>query len=205
MRALLLALALVASPALAKVPAGFDDKAFVASIERVRGEDLTVDMLKLRQDTLLHFDYAIPSWAQAGETFDLIATDPAAALAQAEAQLKINYLDFYAHVAAETALTKLGRSQEAARHHALVMALIGSVTRGNDGESAKSAWNVVSIGEEYAILNLMGLDFTGQSLANEGGHTYDVMAVKDPETGREFSIWFEIDSFFGKEFEGVFD
>ena len=35
---------------------------------------------------------------------------------------------------------------------------------------------------------------------SDHGRMYDVLTVTDPKTGQERKLWFDINSFFGKEF-----
>jgi hypothetical protein len=46
----------------------------------------------------------------------------------------------------------------------------------------------------------LGLKPKMQSLVSDHGRMYDVLTVTDPKTGQERKLWFDINSFFGKEF-----
>jgi hypothetical protein len=186
----------VSSPVTAAEP----QKDYATLLAQAKAGDPNVDMLALRRANAAQFGYSTPKWKERDETFAQIDTDPATALAAAEARLTINYLDLYAHVAASQALLALGRNKEAESHDNLISAVVRSVAGGHDGSNNENAWNAVSIDEEYTILVLGGFKFIRQSLVQRGGHTYDVMEAVDRQNGETVSFWFEIDSFFGKEF-----
>jgi hypothetical protein len=69
-----------------------------------------------------------------------------------------------------------------------------------DGASAERAFKVKSVPEEYEIVHALGLESKMQALVSDHGRMYDLLTVTDPKTGRERQLWFDINSFFGKEF-----
>jgi hypothetical protein len=70
----------------------------------------------------------------------------------------------------------------------------------SDGATAERAFKVNSVPEEYQIVRALGLKPKMQSLVSDHGRMYDVLTVTDPKTGQERKLWFDINSFFGKEF-----
>lgn len=178
---------------------GFDRAAYVEAVEKIKSGDLTIDFKWLRQQNAIQFHYSVPDWDEARRADEALPDAPETALKLAQAQIEANFLDIYAHAVADTAFKKLGRTQEAQAEHALILALLSTVTDGRDGQSADQAWNAVSVDEEYIVLNLLGFRTGDQALANTDGHVFDVMTVTDRETGDELKIWFNIDFFFGKE------
>lgn len=73
-----------------------------------------------------------------------------------------------------------------------------------DGKSAKSAFVVRSVDDEYAIVALMDADVKEQALVNEKGSAFDVMEV-ELEDGTKDTIWFNIDLPFGIGLTKMFD
>jgi uncharacterized protein DUF4919 len=69
-----------------------------------------------------------------------------------------------------------------------------------DGASAERAFKVRSVREEYEVVHALGLESKEQALVSNHGGMYDLLTVTDPKTGRERQLWFDINSFFGKEF-----
>jgi hypothetical protein len=68
------------------------------------------------------------------------------------------------------------------------------------GASAATAYRVRNIGEEYQILDALGLCPQMQALTMPNNHPYDVLTGVDPRTGESRDLWFDIASFFGHEF-----
>ncbi len=75
--------------------------------------------------------------------------------------------------------------------------LIDVIVSSGDGLSAKTAFKVMCVRDEYEILKVLGLQFTKQALVSEDKKPYDVMSVKENEYEIE-KVYFDISSFFGK-------
>lgn len=115
------------------------------------------------------------------------------AVKQAEAVLARNYVDINAHMVAHVAYRQQGNEEKATLHRRWADGLLASVKSGGDGKSTATAWEVISISEEYAVIRSMNLRAAGQSLLNENNHSYDVMKVMDPQTNTQFSLYFNVD------------
>ena len=116
----------------------------------------------------------------------------AEAVKQAEAVLEKNYVDANAHMVAAVAYREQGDAEKAKLHRRWADGLLESIKAGGDGKSAETAWHVISISEEYAVLRSMNLRAVGQSLANDKGHAYDVMKTLDPQNA-EATFYFNVD------------
>ena len=69
------------------------------------------------------------------------------------------------------------------------------------GSSKETAIRVASVAREYEYLKKLGFHVSRQSLViGERGRAYDVIAAKNAETGEEREFWFDISSFYGREF-----
>ena len=78
---------------------------------------------------------------------------------------------------------------------------IAKVLAKGDGRTKATAYRVKSIGEEYEILRVFGLEPGVQSLVDgDNGKHYDVLKAKNPKTGETVELWFDISSFFGAGF-----
>jgi hypothetical protein len=117
----------------------------------------------------------------------------AEAVRQAAAALERNYLDISAHLVAHAGHRQLGDAEKAEHHRRWADGLIASIKGGNDGKSVATAWEVISISEEYAVLRAMNLRRTMQLLIRKDGHSYDEMKVIDPQTNARFSLYFNVD------------
>jgi len=128
------------------------------------------------------------------------AKDCPAAIDSARASLKLNYVDFRVHEILADCLEKTGdtagRDRELATSAGLVKALLASGV----GKSPLTAYKVVTISEEYFILEAYyGAHRGSQSLINgEDGHMYDCLTGTTAK-GEEIALYFNIDTIFGAE------
>jgi hypothetical protein len=70
-----------------------------------------------------------------------------------------------------------------------------SVYLSGDGKTAKTAFYVMNIGEEYRLMREFGYTVSSQSLLNIEGQSYDLLEAKD-EKGNAVSVYFNICAFF---------
>ncbi len=78
---------------------------------------------------------------------------------------------------------------------------IAQLITSTDGSTKEKAFEVRSVGEEYAILAALKLRVKSQALVvGKDGHAYDMLTATDPMTGKDREIWFDIKSFYGKGF-----
>ena len=102
-----------------------------------------------------------------------------------------DYVDAEGHLVASMAYTRLGETDAAANERRIALGLLGSIETG-DGSSAKTAFTVVSVSEEYSLMRARSLRVTRQSLVNRDGHVFDVLDTVDPN-GASASYYFLID------------
>ena len=141
-----------------------------------------------------------PEYKQAKDTTDaekamakaLNAKDYPAALTQAETVLASNYVNIDAHFVAYVANREMGATDRAQFHHTVFLGLIDSIRSSGDGKSPATAWVVISVDEEYAVLQVLGFTSSGQSLLQQNGHSYDVMKAKN-DAGTEQTFFFNVD------------
>jgi Domain of unknown function (DUF4919) len=120
------------------------------------------------------------------------------ALKLAEERLKTYYVDIDAHFTAFIANRELGKTKEAEFHRAVGIGLLDSILDGADGKTAKTAYFVISIREEYLVMASKGLRVNMQSLKMEDGHTFDVLSGTNADTKETGSFYFNIDKVFGR-------
>lgn len=114
-------------------------------------------------------------------------------LEQSAKILESDYLDVNAHFGAYTAHARKGDAAEAEFHKYVFDGLINSIRGSSDGKSTARAFVVISVDEEHALLRFFGLRATGNQLIDEGGHTFNRIAAVDPETGKRFEYYFQVD------------
>ena len=120
------------------------------------------------------------------------------ALKIAEERLKTYYVDIDAHFVAHIAHKELGNTEKAEFHRDVARGLLESILNGADGKTAKTAYFVISIREEYIVMAYKDLRVSMQSLKMEDGHTFDVLSGTNPETKETGSFYFNIDKVFGR-------
>jgi hypothetical protein len=112
------------------------------------------------------------------------------ARSMAEGVLKTNYVDISAHLVAGIANEALGDAAKFEFHKAVFTGLMSSIVDGADGTSAKTAYQVISVPEEYAVLDYFKLKNGGQSTANENGRKYDVLTVTEVNSSETAKVYF---------------
>jgi hypothetical protein len=123
--------------------------------------------------------------------------DDKAALVQARLILDPDFVDIDAHVAADLADQHLGDAPGAQREHDIALGLLRSIRTG-DGSTPKTAFTVISVGEEYATMRAFDLKVTGQALIQAAGHSYDRLDTLDSD-GKTRSFFFLIDRIIAAE------
>jgi hypothetical protein len=115
------------------------------------------------------------------------------ALEYAAAILKDNYVDIDAHMISAMVYKRTGNAEREKYHRFITGGLIKSIMKSGDGIKPETAFWVISVNEEYVLLQALGLKFESQSRINLNGHDYDKVKVTDPETGKKLEIYFCID------------
>lgn len=72
-----------------------------------------------------------------------------------------------------------------------VIMLLSAVTSTGDGRSKETAFHVISVTDEYGIMDIFGLSPKMQSLEEDKGQSYDVMDLEENKYGLE-SMYFNI-------------
>jgi hypothetical protein len=73
-------------------------------------------------------------------------------------------VDIYLHTVRSVALRELGRTAESQQQLRWRNGLVGSILASGDGKTPETAWVVISVAEEYAVLGVFGMQFRRQSL-----------------------------------------
>ena len=164
-------------------------------IERLRRGDATVDLRRLR-----HLWAGLPGYDPYAEGANREATiaavrrdDAKEALRLARLDLDADYLDIDAHMNAMVASKTTGDEKAFEHHRAIVVGILKSITEFGDGATPATAYVVVTVREEYAVLKAFGLTMKAQELLTGPEHSFDVLTVVDPETKKESVIYFNID------------
>jgi hypothetical protein len=103
-----------------------------------------------------------------------------------------NYLDIDAHMFVAYAYEQSHEPEKAAPHRAFGDGLMRSILASGNGREVKTAFVVISVEEEYAVLRHYRLASGLQSLVTVGGHSYDVLTAQT-DTNEEATVYFNID------------
>jgi hypothetical protein len=176
-----------------------DDSQYVQIVERAKKGDPSVDFVKLRE--------AFWEWRADEKN----RADPARRAAMVEAFNQKNYakaaelveyvLEYEfvqrgLHVAAEDAFRQTGNEAKANFHRDIAQKLLQALLSTGDGKTPETAYRVLTIREEYLIMEELGLKVSSQTLATVGNKAYDVLTGED-KAGQSVSLYFDISSFFG--------
>jgi len=110
----------------------------------------------------------------------------------AEAPLSIRL-----HMLASTAMELTGDAAGCERHKELAKGLVQSILGTGDGLSIETAFHVVSVEEEYAVVSLFGVEPTDQAFQEVDGRSYDVISVVSEDGSQEGQIFFNVDAVVG--------
>jgi outer membrane protein assembly factor BamD (BamD/ComL family) len=104
-----------------------------------------------------------------------------------------NFVEPNSHYAAFIANRELKDEKKSEFHKTVLLGLVDSIMNGKDGKSAKNCFEVITISEEYFVMNYLGFKVSSQSLGKEEGHTFDILMGTDPKTKETVKIYFNID------------
>lgn len=121
------------------------------------------------------------------------------ALKIAESVFEKNFVEVNAHIVAQIAYQETGNAEKAALHKFMADGLLNSIKSSGDGKTPKTAYEVISINEEYGVVRSRGLRPIKQALVQDKGHSYDALTVTDPQTNQESTIYFNVDKPFAWE------
>jgi len=110
--------------------------------------------------------------------------------------LDMNYTDTDAHFLCWDAYGKTGDRERSKFHQTVVEGIIGSVLASGDGKTYETAYKIVRVREEYAVLYMSGFKVQNQILIEHEGHLFDKLEVVNVDTGDTDTIYFNIDAVF---------
>lgn len=172
------------------------DEEYLLLVGRIRAAPRQEDLHALREAyvrTSRYAPYDGREEAEADLTFDALDDgDLERCRLEASRLLEHNYTSLYGHFGAMVCNRKDGRTAEADFHEDVAGGLIDVIRATGDGNSHATAFSAISTAEIRAFLTLQGLEVLDQNLSQDGDHWFDVMSVRDPATGKEFPLYFDI-------------
>ncbi|WP_237060794.1 DUF4919 domain-containing protein [Microbulbifer sediminum] len=113
-------------------------------------------------------------------------------LAHVDRVLAGNYMSLEAHM---IGVLCSGRSADFARedrHRYMVEGLMEAIESSGDGLSQESAFHTITTSELRGYVRLKGLQVLDQSIVYDRQGVYDKMQVRDPESGAEYDLYFNV-------------
>lgn len=109
--------------------------------------------------------------------------------------LETHYLGIDVHMAAVFVYERMGDEARSTYHRKFAEGLLESIHQSGDGLSYETAFIVIDVREEYAVLEALDAELIQQSLTGHGGHQFDVLEVRDRRTGQTAAqpLYFNID------------
>ncbi|HEX7183038.1 MAG TPA: DUF4919 domain-containing protein [Thermoanaerobaculia bacterium] len=178
----------------AKAEEASPQQEYQALLERVKKSDASVDFKRMRwlQTQLDSYDPYGASREHPMAAFR--AGEVAQAKMLAEGILAENYLHLESHLAAAAVADQRGDAAAAAHHKYVAQGVLDSILQSGDGKTLDTAFQVIALSEEYAVMRHFGLRITEQALVHGGGgHSYDLLKGEDPESGSIRDVYFNID------------
>lgn len=129
---------------------------------------------------------------KSADTF-LAKDDFAQAIAEAKKGLAVSKYNIELLIILASAYRAAGDMPHADQTRAQWMSLMDSILRSGDGRDFASAFKVISVDEEYSVIRILKLEVLGQTLIEHEGSEFDAMQVKDPKSGNELTLYFNID------------
>lgn len=111
----------------------------------------------------------------------------------AEGIHKNNFVDMNSHIMAAMAYQGMSDAKKAKFHESVYLGLVNSVLKDSDGNTPKTAYHVISVAEEYVLLNALELKRGTQAVETVDGSTYHVLTATDPATNQPVKLYFNID------------
>lgn len=197
MRVSMLALAMLAGWPLAAAAQQGGAASYDRLLAQAKRGDAAVDFRALRlafTQTPRYLPYGSPALAYKDAMRTAFkADDCVKATEQAERVIDLAFVDIDAHMIADQCYRRMGWTASADLHRAISLGLLRSIQQSGDGKSPATAYVVITLSEEYSLLDALGYRLSRQSMIKSAGHWYDLLEVKDVGSGDETRVFFNID------------
>jgi len=171
-------------------------QAYDAIVERIKARGFQSDYTLLRNEyvnTRLYNPFDSHQRDVTRAMFEALdANELKQCIKDASTILDVNFTNLSAHAGAAICYGKLDDSDQQEMHSRIYDGLIGAIAATGNGKSPQSAFVVISVDEIYDFLQSQDLEIVSQKLLDSGGRKFDVMSVRDPRTGRNFDVYFDI-------------
>lgn len=118
------------------------------------------------------------------------ARDLASVISRSAPWLDTHPVDAEVHYLRSIALGGTGDLQGAVRHTAFYYGLINSLLASGDGQSEETAIQVITVAEEYWLVQELSGNLISQNLESGGNAPYDVLEIESG--GKRRKLWFDV-------------
>jgi len=162
-------------------------------VSKARNGDGTLDFKAIRMASLTSKSPGVDPKLRAKLTESLKAKKNDDVAKTAEEILKVDFVNANLHVVAARAYQALGDAKKSQLHTNIYLGLVNSILKDANGESTKTAYEVIAEDEEVAVLTALELQRTGQQSLDEDGHKYVVVTATDRTTNATTKVYFNVD------------
>lgn len=175
-------------------PASPTSPTYEEMVGKLKQGDLSIDFTDLRMKYAASPQYEPEEGSEEVKKMyeALNQKDFQGALKTANGVLDKQYVNIDAHIVASEAYKGLNNDPMAKLQHDIVVGLMRSILGSGSGASPASAYKVISIAEEYALMRLMGWRPQKQSYLHQGTRSYDAMEVLDTQDQSILTVYFNV-------------
>jgi Domain of unknown function (DUF4919) len=175
-------------------PAISSNDSYAEMVKKIQSGELTVNFFDLRMKYGASSQYDPEAGSdEIREMYEnLNAKNYKGALKIATAVLEKQYVNIDAHRVASAAYEGLGDDALAKLHHDIVVGLVRSILDSSEGTSVATAYKVISVQEEYAVMRVLGLRPGKQTYLQSGKRSYDEMEMLNPKDGSMVTRYFDV-------------
>jgi len=177
-----------------------NDATYKAMVERVKQGDFGVDFRALRL-ACMRASTCQPRSSPA-ELGRLDTPDLRRMVEVGQGLLDRGFVNLEIHATLTGAYQRLGDTAKSQYHLKVTTEMMRSILNSGDGKTIQTAFEVITVREEYSVLSSKGLPYFGPQVRSltvkEGSHSYTRWDIKDPKTGQPVVVFFNIDAFAAK-------
>lgn len=106
---------------------------------------------------------------------------------------KTHFVDMNSHVMASLAYQGLRDAKRSKFHEGIYVGLVNSILNNGDGNTAKTAYSVITIAEQFVVLDAIELKRGPHVVEVVDGQTYNVMTATEKASGQAVKVYFNIE------------
>lgn len=121
-----------------------------------------------------------------------VAKDCKTALAKFQAAIALDFILSDAHALAADCLEQAGDKAGEKREESIAQGLFDSIITSGDGEKPETAFHIVSMHEEEAMMAVAGVNGTARELLTTDAGPVDKISITDSKTGEKGAVYFNL-------------